>query len=128
MKRDTKEKLSFTTIVLHWIVALTIIGLLASGVYMAENEVYALYDWHKSFGVAIVLFVFVRVVWRIINGWPEDLGVYKLWEKVLARAVHYVLIIGSVLLPVSGMMMSALGGYGIEMFGFPLVARTQRIS
>ncbi len=123
MKRDTKDKLSPLTLLLHWVVALTIIGLLASGVYMVENKAYDVYPWHKSFGVLISLFVFVRVVWRIINGWPKDVGVYKLWEKVLARAVHYILIVGSVLLPVSGMMMSALGGHGIKVFGWSLVAK-----
>ena len=63
------------------------------------------------------------MVWRIINGWPEEIGNSKVWERILARAVHYILIVGSILLPVSGMMMSALGGHGIDVFGFSLVAK-----
>ena len=123
MKRDTREKQSSLTIFLHWVVALTIIGLLTSGVYMVQAQAYPIYPWHKSFGVLITVFVLVRVVWRIINVWPEEVGDSKVWERILARTVHYILIVGSILLPVSGMAMSARGGYGIDVFGFSLVAK-----
>lgn len=75
---------------------------------MVQAQAYPIYPWHKSFGVLIALFVLVRVVWRVINGWPEEVGDSKAWERILARAVHYILIVGSILLPVSGMAMSAL--------------------
>lgn len=47
MKQDRHNKLSRTTVTLHWIVAVTVIALLAIGVYMEENDAYALYPWHK---------------------------------------------------------------------------------
>lgn len=51
---DTKEKLSPISISLHWIVGLTIIGMLSLGIYMEENEAYQLYDLHKSIGAIIL--------------------------------------------------------------------------
>ncbi|MFC3051489.1 cytochrome b [Kordiimonas pumila] len=122
MAQDTKAKFSHITISLHWIVGLTIITLLAVGLYMAENEVYSLYTLHKSVGVIVFAFVAVRVLWRIKNGWPVPASDYKRHEQILAKIVHWVLIIGTVLMPVSGMLMSGAGGHGFGIFGFEIMA------
>lgn len=122
MAGDTRTKLTRTTITLHWIVGITIISLIAAGIYMEENEAYALYFWHKSFGVLIVLFVIARIVWRAKSGWPPHVGEYSSIEKLLSKTVHWLLIIGTVLMPVSGMMMSGFGGHGIPLFGIELMA------
>ncbi len=53
MTPDTPSRLSANTIALHWIVAIMMIVLMASGLYMEQAGVYALYPWHKSFGVLI---------------------------------------------------------------------------
>lgn len=123
MKLDTHSKLSPNTLFLHWVVGIMMIGLLATGIYMEENEVFALYPWHKSFGVLIATFVLLRVIWRIKNGWLSPVRDYASIEKRLSKIVHYVLIIGSVLMPVSGFIMSVMGGHGVDFFGMELVAR-----
>lgn len=107
---DTKEKLSAITIALHWLVSITIISLIAVGVYMTDYEVYALYPIHKSVGMLLFLVILVRVIWRLKQGWPEAASNYKAWEQRLSRIVHWVLIIATVTLPISGMLMSGLGG------------------
>jgi len=122
MTLDSPTRLSPNTIALHWIVALMMIGLLAVGVYMTENGVYALYPWHKSLGVLIVLFVVLRLVWRMVNGWPKAVGDYTSIEKRLAKIVHWVLIVGTVLMPISGVMMSGMSGHGVSFFGLELIA------
>ena len=120
MNGDSREKLSATTICLHWIVAVLTIGLLTVGVYMVETKGFWLYPWHKSFGVTLGLFVILRVLWRIKNGWPEHVGDYTSIEQFLAKLVHYLLIIGTVLMPISGFLMSAMGGHGVAVFGWEL--------
>lgn len=122
MSADTKSKLSPLTITLHWIVAIMMIALVSVGLYMEQNEAYSLYPWHKSFGVLILLFVVLRVLWRFKNGWPPHVGEYSSWEQRLSKVVHWLLIIGTIMMPVSGMMMSGLGGYGIPFFGFDIMA------
>lgn len=123
MKRDTVTQLSATTIALHWLVAVSIIGLLLVGVYMVETKAYGLYPWHKSFGVIVFLIVLVRVGWRILNGWPEPIRQYPDLERITAKVVHWILILATVLMPVSGFLMSSLGGHGVDLFGVELVAR-----
>lgn len=119
---DTQQKFSPLTIALHWVIALTIIAMLGIGFYMSINEYYPLYNWHKSIGVAIFAVILVRVWWRIKNGWPVPVRIYPTLEHRLAQVTHWVLIVGTVLMPISGMMYSGLGGYGIKVFGWVMVA------
>lgn len=123
MRLDSPTKLSPNTLALHWIVAVMMIALLATGLYMEQTSAYALYPWHKSFGVLIALFVVLRVAWRVRNGWLQHVGDYTSMEKRLSKLVHWLLIIGTVLMPISGFMMSAMGGHGVALFGVELVAR-----
>lgn len=126
MNRDTKEKLSGMTITLHWVMAITMISLLAVGIIMHEMDNSAfkfdLYHVHKSFGVVLFPIAIWRIVWRYKNGFPEPVGHYSNLEHILAKLMHYVLLIGTVLMPMSGMMMSGAGGHGIPVFFFELVS------
>ena len=123
MKRDSSSKLTTTTLALHWAVGLTIIGLLATGIYMTWNKVFVLYGFHKGIGVILFVFVVWRVIWRITNGWLEPAGNHSNTEKALTKIVHILLLFGTVIMPISGFMMSALGGHGVNVFGLELVAR-----
>lgn len=114
--------LSFTTRFLHWIVGLLMIGLIAVGIYMEQNNVYALYPLHKSIGALALIVIVWRVVWRIKEGWPSRLPNHKAWEHYLAKAIKYLLIVGTVAMPVSGIIMSIGGGHGLSIFGFEIVA------
>ena len=50
---DSRVKLSCVSVALHWIVGISIIMLVAVGVYMTDYKVYALYPIHKSVGIYI---------------------------------------------------------------------------
>jgi len=123
MERDAVSRFSTTTVVLHWVVGVAVIGMLALGIYMEETETFSLYPWHKSFGVLAFFLIMARVVWRIMNGWPTPVAPMKYIEHVLAKYVHYILLIGTILMPVSGFLMSAIGGSGVAVFGLELVPR-----
>jgi cytochrome b561 len=89
---------------------------------MESYEAYALYYIHKSIGMIIIAFVLARVIWRILNGWPEPASKYSNIEHLMAKVVHWTLIIGTVALPVSGALMSGAGGHGLAIFGWELLA------
>ncbi|TAA47127.1 cytochrome b [Corallincola spongiicola] len=122
MQRDTPNKFSPKTLALHWIVGLMMIALLAIGVFMVETKAYALYPWHKSFGFIIFFIVLIRVFWRVTNGWPTPAGKYSQIEHLLAKVVHWALILGTVFMPISGAIMSTMGGHGLMVFGMEIVA------
>lgn len=120
---DTAKQLSRMTIVLHWLVGISIILLLAVGTFMANTETWSLYPWHKSIGILVAVVALIRVLWRMKNGWLTPVAQYTNIEINLAKLIHWVLIIGTVLMPLSGFLMSALGGNGVAFFGIELVAR-----
>ena len=122
MQQDTQSQLSKKTVSLHWFIAIVFISLLATGIYMEQNEVYALYGIHKSIGVLIFAFAIYRIIWRLKNGWLSTVGSPFPTAHNLAIFVHYLLIIGTVLMPISGFIMSAAGGFGVSVFGLELVA------
>lgn len=115
-------RLSAKTKILHGIVGLGMICLITVGIYMEEFEVYALYDIHKSFGVIILAFALFRVINRIKEGWPEPVSQSDKLQMLVAKIIHWGLILSTLLYPISGMMMSGGGGHGIKVFGLELVA------
>lgn len=127
---DTREKFSPLTIAFHWAVALTIIGLIAVGIYMVDlpdGDFKAwLYGWHKVIGTTVLMVAAVRLLWRWNNGLPVPAGVYPEWQHRLADATHIVLLIATILLPVTGAIYSYSGGYPVPILGlFELKSATK---
>ncbi|MGR3808650.1 cytochrome b561 [Pasteurella testudinis DSM 23072] len=120
--KDTRERFSHITLSLHWLIAIFIIGLMALGVYMGETASYGLYPTHKSLGIFIFIFIVIRVLWRWKNGWPQPAGKHSGWEQALAKLIHWILILGTLAFPISGMLMSYAGGHGLQLFGLDLVS------
>lgn len=118
---DTRTKLSPTTIKLHWVVAIFMMGLTALGIYMEEFEADYLFDIHISLGTLILLFVIPRVLWRLKNGWPTAVGNYSHFEHLSGKIVHWVLIMATIAMPTSGILMAVAGGHGLHFFGLELV-------
>lgn len=119
---DTKTKLSSITIQLHWIVAIFMIGLTTLGLYMENAGDESLFDIHISLGVLIIVFVLPRVIVRIKNGWPQAAGNYTKIEHLSGKIMHWVLMLSTVIMPLSGIMMAVAGGHGLHFFGLELVA------
>lgn len=112
--------LGMVTISLHWLVGLSFIGLLALGIYMDETHAYALYPIHKSLGTLLLLLVIPRIIWRYVQGFSAPQGDSSEAMQKLARAVQYLLLVGTLMMPISGIMMSAFGGYGLAVFGLEI--------
>lgn len=116
--RETYHSLSR---IIHWLTALVILGLLSLGFYMSglgfsENKL-ALYALHKSFGLLVLLLVFVRVAVYVFAGRPRSLPGHKIWEKALSHSAHAFLYFAMVALPLSGWVMSSAGDFTIQFFG-----------
>ncbi|PXX47651.1 cytochrome b [Undibacterium pigrum] len=118
---DKANSLSKLSISLHWIIAILIIGLCAVGLYMTRAEAWALYPVHKSLGVLVLVAAILRVIWRIKNGWPAAVAEYSRLEQITAKIIKWVLITGTIALPLSGMLFSGASGHGFGIFGLVLV-------
>jgi len=82
--------------IIHWLTALTIIGLLVVGNIMADMPrtdpmKLELYNWHKSFGISVLLLTLIRLAWRLTHKPPALPEAMPAWEKRAAHAAHWAL-------------------------------------
>ena len=118
---DTREKFATLTVVLHWAIGLTIIGLIAVGIYMVDLPRGAfkawLYGWHKVIGTTVLMLAAARILWRWRNGLPKPAGAHPAWQHRLATVTQVVLLIATVALPVSGALFSYGAGHPVPVLG-----------
>lgn len=117
--KNTENSFGMIAIALHWLMAVLIIGLLALGLYMTDlpisHEKLKLYGWHKEYGFLALALVIIRLCWRLINITP--ILAIPLWEKLIARAVHwafYIILFG---MPLTGWLITSAAGLPVSFFG-----------
>ncbi|GAA4893309.1 cytochrome b [Ferrimonas pelagia] len=97
---------------LHWLMALSLLSLIAVGWYMEGLEKSAfkweLYGLHKSFGVLLLALWVLRVLARRSSPVPSSVGILKRWEIGLSHATHSLLYLLMLALPLSGFIMSTI--------------------
>ena len=110
----------------HWIVSLAFFGMLAVGFYLeyggltreAKGPIMAL---HKATGTVLLLVVAWRVIWRIRKGFPAPVPGVAAWQATTSRLVHGGLLFAIMLMPLSGVLRSLLGGRPIDVYGLFLI-------
>ncbi len=117
---NTEDSYGIISKVIHWLVALIIIGLIAVGLYMTGQkyspEIGKLYWIHKSLGVLVLVLFFIRVLWKLMNKAPNILGNPNAKEKFLAHSMHIALLVCMFVMPASGWLMSSSGGHSVTFF------------
>ncbi|KLV01829.1 cytochrome b [Photobacterium aphoticum] len=118
-----KEKTTYDglSIAIHWVSALTVIGLFAVGLWMVDLNYYSQWykpvpHWHKSVGICLALLTLFRLVWKHFNKPPAIEGAR--WEVMAAKVAHgviYLLLFG---LFISGYLISTADGRSIEVFNW----------
>ncbi len=119
--RNTQGRYGWVSIILHWGMALLLIGLFILGKYMITLDYYdplylRLPDLHRSIGVFAAMLLLVRFVWRQLNPVPQIVG--SVLERNLALWIHrlfYLLLLGIVL---SGYLTSTADGHALSVFGW----------
>jgi cytochrome b561 len=141
---SSTQRYTKVAIILHWLIALVIIAMFALGWYMGElpkdgpkQTAFDLFDlgivtWHmdepisarnlyfnlhKSIGFTLLWLVIFRVYWRVTHTPPAMLASYSALERKLATAVHHILYLLMVLIPLSGVLMTLYSKFGLKWFG-----------
>ncbi|MDR9831268.1 cytochrome b, partial [Vibrio sp. FNV 38] len=122
--------LSKPTIVLHWLVAIAFIGVFALGLYMVDlprsPDKFELYGIHKSIGFLILFAAIVRIGWRLKEGAIPAASEMPAWQMKLGKAVHGMLMLATLAMPLSGVVMSIAGGRALEVFGLEVIAAGEK--
>lgn len=107
--------------VLHWLIGLGFLGVWGLGFYMTYTEAYPLYSLHKQLGVVLLVLMGYRAIVRLKQGWPAPATVAKKWEQILARSVHWGLLVAILCVPIAGLVYSGASGHGVQLLGVDLI-------
>lgn len=106
--------------VLHWVMATLILVMLFIGIGMVSTtspRYHMLLSIHRSIGIVILILVAARLINRLLNPPPALPADLPGWQKLLAKASHWLLYGLMFALPIIGWAMLSAGGYPIEIFG-----------
>lgn len=119
--------LSRPTIVLHWLVAAGLIGMVCFGTYIGQLESgpgkTALVQIHKSFGILVGTLALTRLVWRMFEGYPPPAAAIAAWEMRLAWTSHTLMLLTSVALPLTGILKSVTYARPVDVFGLRVIPK-----
>jgi len=126
MDSNEVRRYNTTAISLHWLIAVLLIGLLALGKYMTGLEEadplrYTLTQWHKSFGIAVLLLAVVRVIWRLIHKPPALPANTLTFERIGSHLTHLAMYVLMVVIPVSGWVMVSASPLNIKTVLFGVI-------
>ena len=111
---------SRTAIALHWLLAIliTLTTVIGWRMMWIEHQPGSekLFELHKSIGLIIASLVVVRVLWRLTHR-PEPRPAGPTWEARLASAIHALLYVLIVALPITGYLGASFSKAGVQWFG-----------
>lgn len=117
----TGQRYTHTAVGLHWLIALLIFGLFPVGLYMVglplSPQKLKLYAWHKWTGITIFLLAVLRILWRARHAAPAPPQTTPAWQHALASAIHLLLYVLVLAIPLSGWVMSSALGVPVVYFG-----------
>ncbi|AFL72239.1 cytochrome b [Thiocystis violascens] len=129
MWRNTEETYGLIAVLLHWLIAVVVVGLFALGLWMVDLTYYDTWyrrapELHKGVGVLLLLTLLLRLGWRLINPVPRPEPDQSLIEQRLARLMHGLLYLLLFLVMTSGYLISTADGRALDVFGLFSVPAT----
>lgn len=110
---------------LHWLLALAIVGMAATGIYMVDLPVsplrLKLYNWHKWAGVSFLALTVLRLLWRAAHRPPPlPTAVAQAmpgWKMRAYHATHQLMYGLFFAVPLLGWAYSSAAGFPIVWLG-----------
>ena len=119
--RNTTDRYGIPAQLLHW----GMLALFVALYVVAESfdelpkgpEKFQLIGLHKSLGVAALVLVALRMMWRAVNPVPAAPADTTAMQQKIAGALHALLYVCMIAMPITGYVTSVAGGHPIEVFG-----------
>src|SRR3954463_2935736 len=110
-----------TSKLLHWVVAICVLTTAPVAIAMVRVEKGPtqdmLYNFHKSLGVLILILMVLRLINRLAVGAPQPDPSIERWQKALSSAVHGLLYVLLLAMPVVGYVANSAYGAPTPFFG-----------
>ncbi|ARU05327.1 cytochrome b [Comamonas serinivorans] len=122
---DRPTSYTGTAKALHWLLAVSLIGLIAFGWYMTGLPIsptkLKFYNWHKWAGITILVLSVARLLWRLTHrppALPDAMqAAMPAWQRVAHHGVHHLMYALFFLVPLMGWAMSSAAGFPVVWFG-----------
>lgn len=122
--KNTARGYGWPSIVLHWAMAVALIGLYFVGDYMVGLDYYddlyhTLPHWHKSVGMLLAVAWLARLVWNYSHARPAPADPQASKHETLAAHLAHLALYALVgIMLISGYMISTAKGADIEVFNW----------
>jgi cytochrome b561 len=120
MTTHPTDRYTRTAMVLHWLLALSIVASFSLGLYMADLPLspqrVQLFNWHKWAGVTFLALSALRLLWRMKHRPPPDAPM-PAWQQRASHWAHRALYVFFFAVPLSGWAYSSAAGFPIVWFG-----------
>jgi cytochrome b561 len=120
--KNNNSSYGLITIIIHWLMALTLFSLFGLGLYMVELSYYDSWykgsiDLHKSVGGLLILVLIFRIIWRLMNIKPNPANPKASgFEVKVVYLVHLSMYLLMVALMFSGYLISTADGREVDVF------------
>jgi cytochrome b561 len=127
MWRNTEKSYGRLTRWLHWCLALLILAQIVLG-YLTQALAadpalqFSVYQWHKSLGMLVLALALARLAWTLTGIRPRPVPGLSVPEAFAAHAVHRLLLMLTVLVPLAGWAVVSSSTLGIPVYVFDTVA------
>ncbi|MBB3225802.1 cytochrome b561 [Luteibacter sp. Sphag1AF] len=103
----------------HWTMALLIIGngifaIWMDGLKPSLNKI-NMFALHKSIGLTVLALFVLRLAWKMFDRRPPDEPAPR-WQQMAAHAVHGLLYLLIVAIPLTGWMFNSAHGFPLQYF------------
>ena len=121
--KNTANRFGHISVLIHWLVALTVYGMFALGLWMVTLGYYDVWyhqapEIHKSIGTLLFIVMVVRVIWRFVSPPPKPLASYGRFTRISAILAHLALYVVLCSILISGYLISTADGQPISVFGW----------
>jgi cytochrome b561 len=125
-----------TSKLLHWLVAICVLTTAPVAIAMVRVSQGptqdALYNFHKSLGVLILILMILRLINRLVVGAPiADPGIEP-WQKTVSSIVHTSLYVLLLAMPIVGYIANSVYGASTPFFGLfdlpPIVGKNEALA
>jgi len=119
--QSSARRYDLFSVLLHWSIAVFIIALFASGLWMVDlgyyDDWYYLAPWwHKGIGVITAALIIIRWLWALCRQTPPDIKTIPRWQHHIARLAHAMLNLAVMVLFITGYLIVTAKGDSLSVF------------
>ncbi len=132
MIRNTSESWGWPARILHWLIALMVLGLFSFGLWMVDvaprSERLYYFAIHASVGITLLTLMLVRFIWWMGNVAPSPPEGTSAWQRTAAWISHRLLYLLTFATAIIGRLMSGTFEHPLEPKVFGLFLAPQLLS